>query len=91
LTEASDIAPDLCVPGHSKWACETAVLNLRRRCGIDLAQFERQTGFDAMELFAEPIGTYQERGLMRKENGRVFLTREALGIADSVLCDFAGV
>ncbi|HUT28357.1 MAG TPA: radical SAM family heme chaperone HemW [Sedimentisphaerales bacterium] len=77
--------------GGLERACETAVLNLRRRCGIDLAQFQRQTGFDAMELFAEPIGTYQERGLMKKENGRVFLTRQALAIADSVLCDFAGV
>ncbi len=70
-------------------ACETAVLNLRRRCGIVLAQFEQQTGFDAMELFAEPIRTYQEQGLMVKENGRLALTPVALAIADSILCDFA--
>ncbi|HUW20071.1 MAG TPA: radical SAM family heme chaperone HemW [Sedimentisphaerales bacterium] len=77
--------------GGLERACETAVLNLRRRCGIDLAEFKSRTGFDVMELFAGPIQTYQERGLMKKENGRVFLTRQALGIADSVLCDFAGV
>jgi oxygen-independent coproporphyrinogen-3 oxidase len=70
-------------------ACETAVLNLRRRCGIDLAEFRSQTGFDPMQLFAEPIRTYQERGLIEKNGGRIFLTRQALGIADSILCDFA--
>jgi len=70
-------------------ACETAVLNLRRRCGIDLAEFKRQTGFDAMQLFAEPIRTYRRQGLIKKEGGRVFLERAALGIADSILCDFA--
>jgi len=70
-------------------ACETAVLNLRRRCGIDPAEFRSQTGFDPMQLFAEPIRTYQERGLIEKNGGRIFLTRQALGIADSILCDFA--
>lgn len=70
-------------------ACETAVLNLRRRCGIDLAEFSSRTGFDPMELFAEPIRTYREQGLIEKNEGRIFLTREALGIADSILCDFA--
>ena len=70
-------------------ACETAVLNLRRRRGIDLAEFKSRTGFDAMELFAEPIRTYQEQGLIEQSGGRVSLTRHALGIADSILCDFA--
>jgi oxygen-independent coproporphyrinogen-3 oxidase len=70
-------------------ACETAVLNLRRRRGIDLAQFENQTGYDALELFAEPIRRYQEMGLIEVNSGGVWLTRQALGIADSILCDFA--
>lgn len=70
-------------------ACETAVLNLRRRCGIDLVEFTTRTGFDAVKLFAEPIRTYQQRGLIDSSGGRIFLTRQALGIADSILCDFA--
>ena len=72
-------------------ACESAVLNLRRCCGIDLAEFKTLTGFDAMQLFAEPIRRYQELGLIEKKNGRVFLLRAAFGIADSILCDFAAV
>ena len=72
-------------------ACETAVLNLRRRCGIDLAEFKTRTGFDALQLFAAPIRLYQKQGLINNENGHVFLTRQALAIADSILCDFAVV
>ncbi|MDD5327977.1 MAG: radical SAM family heme chaperone HemW [Phycisphaerae bacterium] len=72
-------------------ACETAVLNLRRRRGIDLAEFKTRTGFDAAELFAEPIRMYQQQGLINAEDGHVFLTRKALAIADSILCDFAAV
>jgi len=70
-------------------ACETAVLNLRRRCGIDLAQFKSQTGFDALELFAEPILRYRKMGLIEMDTDRIWLTRQAFGIADSILCDFA--
>jgi oxygen-independent coproporphyrinogen-3 oxidase len=70
-------------------ACETAVLNLRRRRGIDLTEFKSRTDFDALKLFAEPIRRYQKLGLIEKDSGRVSLTRQALGIADSILCDFA--
>ena len=77
------------IPDNTQIACETAVLNLRRRCGIILDEFEKQTGFDAMMLFAEPIGRYRELGLIEAADGRLFLTRDALPIADSVLCDFS--
>ena len=70
-------------------ACETAVLNLRMRAGIDLAEFKRRTGFDAMAIFAEPIRRYTELGLIEVAAGAVRLTRRALPIADTVLCDFA--
>ena len=77
------------IPDNTQIACETAVLNLRRRCGIILDEFEKQTGFDATKLFAEPIGRYRELGLIEATDGRLFLTRDALPIADSVLCDFS--
>ena len=78
-------------PDTTEIACETAVLNLRRWCGIDLQQFQKQTGFDAAKLFAEPVERYLKLGLLKREAGRIFLTREALPIADSVLCDFSAV
>jgi oxygen-independent coproporphyrinogen-3 oxidase len=78
-------------PDKLQIACETAVLNLRRRQGIDLKEYKSRTGFDAIELFAEPIVRYKELGLIEVLDGRLFLTRDALPIADSILCDFSAV
>jgi len=71
--------------------CETAVLNLRRRGGIELAEFRRQTGRDAMRIFADPIGHYRALGLIEVTDRAVRLTRQALPVADTVLCDFAAL
>jgi oxygen-independent coproporphyrinogen-3 oxidase len=78
-------------PDKTQTACETAVLNLRRRCGIILEDFKNQTGFDAMELFAEPVSKYKMLGLLRQSKCRLYLARKALPIADSILCDFSEV
>lgn len=71
--------------------CETAVLNLRRRQGIDLAEFRRRTGRDAMQVFAEPIRRYREMGLIEVTDQAVRLTARALPVADTILCDFAAL
>lgn len=77
-------------------ACETAVLNLRRIDGIDLEQFHAQTGYDARELFADAISQNISNGLLQEKSDsqgalRICLTRKALPIADTVLCDFSEV
>ena len=89
VEQGSTVIDESETPDNTQIACETAVLNLRRRCGIILDEFEKQTGFDAMKLFAEPIERYRELGLIEATDGRLFLTRGALPIADSVLCDFS--
>ena len=89
IEQGTNVTAESETPDNTQIACETAVLNLRRRCGIILDEFEKQTGFDAMKLFAEPIGRYRELGLIEAADGRLFLTRGALPIADSVLCDFS--
>ena len=71
--------------------CETAVLNLRTRYGIDIREFKQLTGNDPCELFAEPIRIHCEQGLLNIEQNRIFLTAKALPIADYVLCDFASL
>ncbi|MGE5294030.1 MAG: radical SAM family heme chaperone HemW [Solirubrobacterales bacterium] len=82
--ETQTIGPDDVV-------CETAVLNLRQREGIDLAEFRRRTGRDAMETFTEPIERYRKMGLMEVAGRAVRLTRQALPIADTILCDFSAL
>ncbi len=72
-------------------ACETAVLNLRRIRGIDIEEFRIRTGHDAMKLFGEEIERNKRLGLLETDGQHLFLTRKALPIADSVLCDFAAV
>lgn len=75
-------------------ACETAVLNLRRRRGICLTAFAERTGYDAMELFGKTVEGYVSKGLMEVSDGdgrRICLSRKALAIADGILCDFSSV
>ncbi|MEN6427536.1 MAG: radical SAM family heme chaperone HemW [Phycisphaerales bacterium] len=71
--------------------CETAVLNLRRRSGIDRTEFQRRSGRDAIRTFAGPIERYCKLGLLEVTDRVVRLTRQALPIADTVLCDFAAL
>lgn len=71
--------------------CETAVLNLRTRNGIHLPTFRRVTGTDFMELFGTPVQRYKRQGLIEIDGDRVRLARKALGVADSVLCDFSAL
>lgn len=78
-------------PDDTEIVCETAVLNLRRIEGIVLEEFKAETGCDAMVFFAEPIEKYHRLRLLDIAKGRVFLTRKALPIADSILCDFSTV
>jgi oxygen-independent coproporphyrinogen-3 oxidase len=71
--------------------CETAVLNLRMRTGIDLAAFKERTGRDAIRTFAGPIRRYRDLGLIEVTDRSVRLTEQALPVADSILCDFAAL
>jgi oxygen-independent coproporphyrinogen-3 oxidase len=91
IESGADAAEECEIPNSIQVACETAVLNLRLRSGIDLKEFKRRTGFDAMELFAEPVSRYKQLGLIEATTQRVFLTRKAISIADSILCDFSSV
>lgn len=80
-------------PNVKEIACETAVLNLRRIKGIVLNEYKSSTGFDLFEIFGEVIEKHVENGMLihNKTEGRLYLSRKALGVADSVICDFANL
>ena len=78
-------------PDSIERACQSAVLNLRRASGIDLAEFAGRTGHDATEMFAKEIEQNMRLGLLEEAQGRIRLTAKALPIADTVLSDFAAV
>jgi oxygen-independent coproporphyrinogen-3 oxidase len=91
IEKGTDATAETETPDPLEVACQTAVLNLRRRCGINLEEFNTQTGFNAAELFSQPISKYKKLGLLEQVDGKLFLTRQALPIADSILCDFSAV
>jgi oxygen-independent coproporphyrinogen III oxidase len=78
-------------PGGDERICETAILNLRRREGVNVAGFRLATGVDFLKTFARPIERYRRMGLIEVDESRIRLSREALAVADSVLVDFAGI
>lgn len=71
--------------------CETAVLMLRQRRGIDIGQFQSRFGVDPKQVFAQPLARYQDLKLLEVDEGRICLTRAALAVADSILCDFSAL
>jgi len=70
-------------------ACEKAVLALRKIEGIDLAEFKTDTGLDPFALFGKTIEQGRKKGLLKIENNHLSLTKPALPIADTILCDFS--
>jgi len=76
-------------PNRADRICETAVLNLRTRKGVDLIEFHRRTGANFREVFELPLRRHERAGLLEVTADRVRLARTALAVADSVLCDFS--
>jgi oxygen-independent coproporphyrinogen III oxidase len=91
IEQGENAAAETETPDALETACQTAVLNLRRTTGINLNEFEMQTGFNAMDLFSEPIARYKSLGLIAVAADSISLTADALPIADSILCDFVSV
>ncbi len=79
------------IPNQLEFACETAVLGLRKIKGINLSEYYDRTGYDFMQLFEKPVNTYAVEKLLLVEPKNVRLSRKALPIADNVLADFSFV
>jgi oxygen-independent coproporphyrinogen-3 oxidase len=71
--------------------CEAAVLNLRMLVGIEPNEFSQRTGMDFWRTFGPVVRRYLNQGLLQCSDQRIHLTRRALPIANSVLCDFSAL
>jgi len=91
ISRKGDISQARHVVTRSNQTCETAVLNLRMRQGIDLRRFKQSTGQDALQVFDRAIRSQRALGLLDIQDQRLHLTRSALPIADSVLCHFSTI
>ncbi|MHC4552649.1 MAG: radical SAM family heme chaperone HemW [Planctomycetota bacterium] len=70
-------------------AAETAVLNLRTLEGIDLAAYQRQTGFAIEDLFPEAMVRNLATGLLIDTGTHIRLSSVGLSFADTVAADFS--
>ncbi len=68
--------------------CESAVLMLRLREGINLKLFKEITGKDIYDVFAQTIKYHIRQGNLVEKDGYLFLSESSLAIGDSVFCDF---
>lgn len=91
INSGASVIAESCRPDVKETACETAVLNLRRMRGIVLDEFKQRTGFDAMDIFPEAIERNLKIEMLKldEQSNRIHLSKKALPVADSVLCDFA--
>jgi coproporphyrinogen III oxidase-like Fe-S oxidoreductase len=69
-------------------AGELAMLLLRLAPGIEYAEFQRRSGFDARELFADPIDRFSRQGLLRADAEGVRLTEVGVNVADALAAEF---
>jgi oxygen-independent coproporphyrinogen-3 oxidase len=70
-------------------ASQTAVLGLRLIEGIGLMEYKQKTGFDIYKIFGQSIEKNLKSNFLQLKDSHLSLTKNALPIADSVLCDFA--
>ena len=78
-------------PAPEQIACETAVLGLRMTDGIDMLEYEKQTGFEFFGLFWNVVKEYCFSGLLICDSAHCRLTEKGLSYADTVSADFASL
>jgi oxygen-independent coproporphyrinogen-3 oxidase len=66
---------------------ETLMLELRLRSGVDRRAFAARFGIDPAEAFSEPIFRFADLGFVTVTSDRIFLNRNALFVADSILAE----
>ncbi len=52
--------------------------------GVDLAEFEAETGFSAIELARPSLDKFVSQGLLTFDEQRLCLTREGLLVSDAI-------
>ncbi len=71
-------------------AGELAMLALRTRAGIAIADFAARTGFDPRVVFAQALRTHAAAGLLEVTATYIRLTENGLDVANHVMADFVG-
>ncbi|MBI4197423.1 MAG: radical SAM family heme chaperone HemW [Deltaproteobacteria bacterium] len=67
---------------------EFMMMGLRKRVGVSEDDFCRKFGRSMKEIYGPVLAKLHEKGSMGEENGRWFLTREAIPLTNEILVQF---
>lgn len=81
-------ATDYEILGPRRRAGELAMLMLRLSSGIRFVDFSDRSGFDARELFADPIERFGKPGLLSVDHDSIRLTERGVELADALASHF---
>lgn len=88
IEQGTSSATDYEILGPCRRAGELAMLTLRLAGGIRFADFSDRTGFDARELFADPIERFEKPGLLWVDRDSIRLTERGVELADALASHF---
>ncbi len=74
--------------GREDRMAEFMILGLRLVSGVRPEEFRRRFGQDVTEVYGGTIRKYKEAGLLREEDGRLFLTRRGLSLSNMIMAEF---
>lgn len=69
-------------------AYEYVMTHLRLSEGFSLAEYQAAFGADFLALHGKHLQEYKALGLLKTENGRIFLTDEGMNLSNSILVSF---
>lgn len=84
-----DVPMEVQCVSSADFALETLMMGLRLCSGINADSFSRRFGVDIYSCVGTTLDKWAERGRLRIEGGRVFLTEEGLLFLNRFLCDCA--
>lgn len=74
--------------GLEEHMSEFCILALRLVKGIDVLKFNQVFGVDFMDKYGDIVGKYENLGLLKHENDRVFLTEAGFDVSNAVMAEF---
>lgn len=67
---------------------EFMFMGLRMTDGVSIEDFSARFGQDLKKIFAEPLLKFEKMGMLKEENGRIFLEKNAFGVSNQIMCEF---
>lgn len=67
---------------------EFMMMGLRMTKGVSEAEFKKRFGACITDIFEKELRYFEKAGALKHENGRYFLSRYGMDVANTVMCEF---